>query len=111
MKRTVCLALLLTIVLMILLGASSCVDPNSGMVQDTEKAKEIANNLQLQQPTPTDITYSLERYNLIRRTYLVNGEREKAVALPCPIADPPLGYVVLISQGAVVGRFVVSGME
>jgi len=61
------------------------------------------------QPTPTDIEYSLERYNLIRRAYWVNGQREKAIALPCPITKP-LGYVILITEsGAILGRFIVDG--
>lgn len=56
-----------------------------------------------------DLDYSLERYNVIRRAYWVNGQREKAMSLPCPVTRP-LGYIVLFSQsGAVVGRFVVDG--
>ena len=65
--------------------------------------------MQSNQPTPTDIDYSLERYNLIRRTYWVNGQREKANALPCEI-EKPLGYIVLFTEsGAVVGSFIVDG--
>lgn len=61
------------------------------------------------QQTPTDIEYSLERDNLIRRAYWVNGMREKAIALPSPV-DKPLGYIALFSDsGAVVGKFVVNG--
>ena len=63
------------------------------------------------QPTPTDIDYSLERYNLIRRTYWVNGQREKANSLPCQV-EKPLGYIVLFAEsGAVVSSFVVDGKE
>jgi hypothetical protein len=62
------------------------------------------------QPLPTDIDYSLERYNLIRRVYWVNGQRDKARTLPCLLADIPLGYAVLLTHsGAVVGKFVVEG--
>lgn len=76
---------------------------------DTRKTLEVGNILQTNQPTPTDINYSLERFNLIRRAYWVNGQREKAMALTVPI-QRPLGYVVLLSDsGAVVGRFVVDG--
>ena len=61
------------------------------------------------QPTPNDIDYSLERYNLIRRTYWVNGQREKAVNLPCPVIKP-FGYIVLFTEnGGIVGTFVVDG--
>lgn len=70
----------------------------------------VGNKLVENQPTPTDIDYSLERYNLIKRTYWVNGMRDKARALPTPIADMPLGYIVLLTEsGSVVGRFVVDG--
>lgn len=82
----------------------------SGAQLDTEKTVNNANRLQINQPTPSDIDYSLERYNLIRRAYWVNGQREKAMSLPCEIADIPLGYVVLFTEsGGVVGRFCVQG--
>lgn len=81
----------------------------SGSEQDVMSQKKAANRLQYNQPTPTDIDYSLERYNLIRRAYWVNGQREKANALPCAI-EKPLGYIVLFTEsGAVVGSFIVDG--
>lgn len=81
----------------------------NGTRQDTLNQQESASELQSNQPTPTDIDYSLERYNLIRRTYWVNGQREKANTLPCEI-EKPLGYIVLFAEsGAVVGSFVVDG--
>lgn len=81
----------------------------SGSKQDTLNTKEAANTLQENQPTPTDIEYSLERYNLIRRSYWVNGQREKANALVCQV-EKPLGYVVLLTEsGSVVGKFTVDG--
>lgn len=61
------------------------------------------------QPVPTNIEYSLERYNVIKRAYWVNGRREKAMSLPCAV-QRPLGYIVLLSDsGAVVGKFIVDG--
>lgn len=81
----------------------------SGSRQDIYVTQENANNIQENQPTPTDLEYSLERYNLIRRAYWVNGQREKALSLPCEI-DRPLGYIVLFTEsGGVVGRYVVDG--
>ena len=86
---------------------SSC---DSGRSRDTNKTLEIADALQASQPTPTDLEYSLERYNLIRRAYWINGQRERARMLPSPVRDTPLGYVILFTQsGAVVGKFVVEG--
>ena len=84
-------------------------DATNGSEKDMANTMEIAAKLQERQPTPTDIDYSLERYNLIKRAYWVNGQREKANSLPCEI-EKPLGYVVLFTEsGAVVGSFVVDG--
>lgn len=81
----------------------------SGSRQDIYTTQENANNIQENQPTPTDLEYSLERYNLIRRAYWVNGQREKALSFPCEI-ERPLGYIVLFTEGGgVVGRYVVDG--
>lgn len=81
----------------------------TGSKADTDNTLETASTLATNQPTPTDIEYSLERYNLIRRAYWVNGQREKANALVCEI-EKPLGYVILFTEsGATVGNFVVDG--
>ena len=80
-----------------------------GSRQDVANTKKAAAALQENQPTPTDISYSLERYNLIRRAYWVNGQREKANTLPCEITKP-LGYVILLTEGGrIVGSFIVDG--
>ena len=85
-------------------------DPASigGTKADTQAQKAVADTLASHQSTPTDIDYSLERYNLIRRAYWVNGQREKANMLVCEV-EKPLGYIVLFSGTTVVGRFVVDG--
>ena len=88
---------------------TACGTSGSGSRQDIYTTQENANNIQENQPTPTDLEYSLERYNLIRRAYWVNGQREKALSLPCEI-ERPLGYIVLFTEGGgVVGRYVVDG--
>lgn len=99
--------------LTMLFSLFGCADPSiyveSGSEGDTHNAVDVANKLQRNQPTPTDIDYSLERYNLSKRAYWVNGMREKANTLPCPV-DKPLGYIVLFTEsGAVVGSFIVDG--
>lgn len=86
----------------------SCEASYGGSELDVQATLSAADRLQANQPTPTDIEYSLERYNLIRRTYWVNGQREKALSIPCPL-DKPLGYVVLLNGSAVVGTFTVDG--
>lgn len=84
-------------------------NPITNTKQDTQNTQDAVDGLVNNQPTPTDISYSLERYNLIRRAYWVNGQREKAITLPCAV-ERPLGYIILFSgSGAVIGRFVVDG--
>lgn len=76
---------------------------------DEAKTRALAEHLKSNQQTPTDIDYSLERYNLIRRAYWVNGQREKANAVICQV-QKPLGYIVLFTEsGAIAGRFCVDG--
>lgn len=104
MKKIVSILLLVAITLCMLAG---CDSDYQEQTSDVEKQHSITKELQQSQPTPTDIDYSLERYNLIRRAYWVNGQREKALSLPCPV-EKPLGYVVLMLEGVgVVGNYVI----
>lgn len=106
MKRYAALFLVLMI---ILVGCEASTVEAGGTGTDTNNTIYTADVLARNQPTPTDISYSLERYNLIRRAYWVNGQREKANTLICEI-EKPLGYIVLFTEsGGVVGRFVVDG--
>lgn len=93
-------------------GCSSESQASSGAwntTSDVANTKAVADKLVKNQPTPTDINYSLERYNLTRRAYWVNGQREKANTLVCPV-EKPLGYIVLITEGgAVLGSYIVDG--
>lgn len=103
MKKFITIALAVTM----LLTLSAC--EISGSRQDIYTTQANANSIQENQPTPDDLEYSLERYNLIRRAYWVNGQREKAISLPCEI-ERPLGYIVLFTEGGgVVGRYIVDG--
>ena len=103
------LASVIIAVSIILVGCDEAMLSTDGTQIDKETTKQVANKLQSAQPTPNDIDYSLERYNLIRRAYWVNGQREKANALVCQI-EKPLGYIVLFTEGGgVVGSFVVDG--
>lgn len=106
MKKIVSILLLVAITLCMLAG---CDSDYQEQTSDVEKQQSITKDLQQSQPTPTDIDYSLERYNLIRRAYWGNGQREKALSLPCPV-EKPLGYVVLMLEGVgVVGNYVIDG--
>ena len=91
-------------------STNSCnVSTGNSARADINRQQAVTDTLADSQQTPTDIDYSLERYNLIRRTYWVNGQREKANTLPCSI-EKPLGYIALFTDnGAVVGKFIVDG--
>lgn len=94
-------------IILLVVSLAACSDIG-GSAADRQNTIEAANTLQSNQPTPTDLDYSLERYNLIRRAYWVNGQREKANTLPCEV-QKPLGYVVLFAGNTTVGSFVVDG--
>lgn len=98
----------LTMATAMLTGNATGCESESAREADTNRTLSAASTLQANQPTPTDIDYSLERYNLIKRAYWVNGNREKAMSLPCAI-ERPLGYIVLFDKGVVFGKFVVDG--
>ena len=108
MKRFTLIVMTLVMTLSII-GCAPKTKAVSGTKADVQTTIQNANDLQANQPTPTDINYSLERYNLIRRAYWVNGQREKAAAVVCRV-DKPLGYIVLFTDnGGIVGRFIVDG--
>lgn len=101
MKKIVSILLVMIMTAITLIGCD--------LEDDTARQKKVTEKLESAQQTPTDIDYSLERYNLIRRAYWVNGQREKALSLPCSV-EKPLGYIILITNnGAILGSFVVDG--
>jgi hypothetical protein len=107
MKKVFCIILMF--VFMVCMVGCDFDTAADGSEIDVSNTLDVSNRLQSNQSTPTDIEYSLERYNLIRRAYWVNGMREKANSLVCEI-EKPLGYIVLFTEsGAVVGSFVVDG--
>lgn len=107
MKKFLCLVVVLCLTMACLVGCGEYVASGSNI--DKANTTKIADKLSSNQPTPTDIDYSLERYNLIKRAYWVNGQREKANSLPCAIVKP-LGYITLFTEsGSTIGSFVVDG--
>ena len=107
MKKRILVTLLAAIsILTCLSGCEALSDAN---YVERENTLAVGRELSENQATPTDIEYSLERYNLIRRAYFVNGMEEKASTLPCPV-EKPLGYVVLMLEGVgIVDSYVVDG--
>ena len=92
---------------MICVSLAGCDNPQASKI-DRQRTLTIGNKLSDVQPTPSDINFSLERYNLTKRAYWVNGQREKAAAVICSV-EKPLGYIVLFAGNAVVGSFIVDG--
>lgn len=104
-KVLLCVALVFSVMCL-----TGCDEQVTSSQTDTQNTIDVGNKLADNQPTPTDIDYSLERYNLIKRAYWVNGMRDKANSLASPIADMPLGYIVLFTEsGDVIGQFTVDG--
>ena len=111
MKKNIRIIAICLVVVFLAFALAGCIFDEttaSGQQQDKDRTYQVAGTLQNRQPTPTDIEYSLERYNLIRRAYWVNGQREKAATVECPM-EKPLGYIVLFAGNATVGSFVVDG--
>ena len=98
--------LLLLVLSMMIAGTGCELEHTQKNVDDTETVTE---KLIINQPTPTDMDYSLERYNLIKRAYWVNGQREKALEVICPIKKP-VGYITLFTKsGEIIGTYEVDG--
>lgn len=95
-------------VMSVMSAGCDIVDDSSASAADKQAQIEVADKMASLQSTPKDIDFSLERYNLIKRAYWVNGQREKAESVVCAV-EKPLGYIVLFAGNAVVGSFVVDG--
>ena len=107
MKKKITVAAMICGAMALLAGCEAPAPDGTG--EDVANTAKVAANLAERQPTPADIDFSLERYNLTRRAYWVNGQREKAKMVPCAVTKP-LGYVVLFTEsGSVVGSFIVDG--
>lgn len=101
--------IILIITALLLTGCELIPNQTSATTQNVEDTKIATEQILTNQNTPTDIDWSLERFNLIKRAYWVNGQRAKADAVPCPV-ERPIGYIVLFSDnGSVIGRFTVDG--
>ena len=105
MKKIIALALMMVL---FTLSLTTCDGEVSGTKQDIAATMNVANELVSSQATPTDINFSLERYNLMRRAYWVNGQREKANSIICEVSKP-FGYIILFAGNAPVSRFIVDG--
>ena len=103
MKKIVMVVLIFTILIASLTACEAI-----GSDLDILSTQEVADNLAISQPTPTDINFSLERYNLMRRAYWVNGQRDKANSIICEVPKP-FGYIILFAGNAPVSRFIVDG--
>ena len=105
MKKIIMVVLIFTI---LVASLTACEASTTGSGQDIVSTQGVADSLAISQPTPTDINFSLERYNLMRRAYWVNGQREKANSLICEVPKP-FGYIILFAGNAPVSRFIIDG--
>lgn len=104
-KKVVAVSVLSGMLMLMFAGCGEVTATHQNKV-DTEKATE---NILSNQPTPTDIDFSLERFNLTKRAYWVNGQREKAMEVACPV-DRPIGYIAVLSDsGAIIYTSTVDG--
>ncbi|NRG68927.1 hypothetical protein HPB00_05540 [Streptococcus suis] len=99
---------IITIACAFMLAACDDDTETTSAYEEKQSTLKLADKFSDGQSTPNDIDYSLERYNLIRRAYWVNGQREKAIQLPSKI-QKPMGYILLMNSSAVVGTFTVDG--
>lgn len=103
------ISILVIIMVTGLMALAGCEYQNTNTEKDVKSTLNTGDKLANNQPTPKDINYSLERYNLIRRAYWVNGQRAKANTLVCEV-EKPLGYIALfLENGSCAGKFVVDG--
>lgn len=108
-KKLIAWIFAVALAVMSVMGAGcEVVNDSSASAADKQAQIEVADKMANLQSTPKDIDFSLERYNLIKRAYWVNGQREKAESVICAV-EKPLGYIVLFAGNAVVGSFVVDG--
>lgn len=101
--------IIVALIFIMVITLTGCTIEAEASSNDKRNQKQAEQVLLSNQQTPTDIDFSLERYNLIKRAYWVNGQREKAAAVPCAV-QKPLGYIVLFTEsGAIVNTFIVDG--
>ena len=83
MKKILSVILMVAVLIGVCISLTACDEPSAptGSYVDRQNTKAVADSLSQSQPTPTDINFSLERFNLIRRAYWVNGQREKAASV------------------------------
>ena len=96
MKKKLVPVLVLLLLVFIAAGFTSC--DSTASRKDMDSTLSVADRLQANQPTPTDIEYSTTRYSLDRRAYVLNGMYEKAASLARPLVMP-LGYVLFTDAG------------
>ena len=99
---------IIAIILMLLITLTACNFQPTATSQNVTDTKTATENILANQKTPTDISFSLERYNLIKRAYWVNGQREKAMQVPCNV-ERPIGYVTLIAGNTILCQYTVDG--
>lgn len=99
---------LLIVIILLFTGCTDGYGSDTATKQNVQDTKTATENILTNQTTPTDISFSLERYNLIKRAYWVNGHREKANQVRCDI-EKPIGYITLIVGNSILCQYTVDG--
>ena len=108
MKIRICSIFLLVMIVALASVLCACEEQPSATKQNEKDTQVATETILSNQKTPTDINFSLERYNLIKRAYWVNGEREKAEQVPCNV-QKPIGYITLIVGNTILAQYTVDG--
>ena len=66
MKKILSVILMVVILIGVCISLTACDEPSAptGSKADRQKTKAVADSLAQSQPTPTDINFSLERFNI-----------------------------------------------
>lgn len=94
--------------IVVTLFLTGCDIETTSTEQNTIDTKIATETILETQKTPTDINFSLERYNLIKRAYWVNGQREKAMQVKCNV-EKPIGYITLVVGNSILCQYTVDG--
>ena len=105
MKKIKVISILMVLVMCVMCLTACEQDPNA---TDRYVTEQNSRTMVEKQPTPTDITYSLSRYNLIRRAYYMAGDFDKAAKLECEV-EKPKAYIYLFVEG--VGCVLVDSVD
>lgn len=85
-KKVISIAMVVVLVISVCCLFACCAESSSENT-NTQTAMKSSSTIIDDQPAPTDLSYSLERYNVIKKAYWVNGQREKLYRCPAKLKN------------------------